>query len=345
MGTRISKRRFLAISAAALGMGVVPIGASTRRAAAHLVEWHGLSFGAVATIRIHHPDRSTAERLISQVVTEAQRLEAIFSLYRTDSALSELNRRSVLTAVPQEFFDVLALCGRIWQLTGGVFDPTVQPLWQCYAEHFSTTGAPIGGPEPAELENALHLIGWPEVIFSRDRIVLGRGMALTLNGIAQGYITDRVVERLRDAGMDSCLVDMGEIRTLGSVDGEAWHVGLRAPTGAAPAMTMIDAMNEAVASSGAAGYQFDTDGRSNHLFNPKTGRCADPTRTITVVAPKAVEADALSTAFSLMDEAAIAGVLARTKTARAYTTTVEGTHEIGGAAGDVAKNRVARRID
>ena len=333
MGAGLTKRRFLTISAASLGVGALPLGSSARRATYHLIEWRGLSLGAVATIRIHHSDKHAAERTLRNVVAEARRLEAIFSLYRADSALSELNLRGVLLSPPPELCNLMDLCDRIWHVTGGVFDPTVQALWKCYADHFSNAAALRGNLE-LELEKALQFVGWPGVDFSRDRIVLSRrGMALTLNGIAQGYITDRVVELLRDGGIDSCLVNMGEIRTLGSPDAEAWRIALRGPTGAESATVTLDTMNEAIASSGAAGYQFDTDGRSNHLFNPATGRCADPARTITVVTSRAAEADALSTAFSLMDDPAIAAVLAHIGSARVYATMIEGTREIGGGSG------------
>lgn len=333
MSARLSKRKFLAISAAALGLGVVPIGASTRRAGAHVVEWRGVSLGAVATIRIHHGDKNAAERMMRHVVAEAQRIENSLSLYRADSALTELNARGFLAAPPEELCNVLAQCDRIWRITGGVFDPTVQSLWRCYAEHFSMANAAREGPGEARIEQALELIGWPGVAFNRDRVVFARrGMALTLNGIAQGYITDRVTELLRDAGADSCLVDMGEIRTHGSRDGEAWSIGVRGLEDEVSATFRPDAKDMAVASSGAAGYRFDPQGRCNHLFDPTTGRCADPERTITVVAAGASEADALSTALSLMDEGAIASSMARVSGVRAYATTIEGTYEIGSEA-------------
>ena len=214
MKSGFSRRKFIAISAAAGSAALLPF--PKRASAANLAEWRGLSLGAVATIRIHHPDRPTADRLLKRVVSEAQRLEAIFSLYRPDSALCELNRRGVLVAPPAELPDLLRLCDHFRRVTDGVFDPTVQPLWQCYAEHFSAENASAAGPGPRQLDDALRLVGWPKILFSRDRVVFERrGMGLTLNGVAQGYITDRVVDLLREAGIGSCLVDMGEIRTLG----------------------------------------------------------------------------------------------------------------------------------
>jgi thiamine biosynthesis lipoprotein len=215
-------------------------------------------------------------------------------------------------------------------LTSGVFDPTVQPLWQCYAEHFTTEGRGANGPDSRDIEKALRLVGWPKVRFDRDRIVFEcRDMALTLNGVAQGYITDRVIDLLRRAGIDNCLVDMGEIRTLGlHPDGRPWEVVLKGLAGDLLQPTIMDIVNKAVATSGADGFQFNKDGRCNHLFNPATGRCADPTRSMTVVTHTASAADALSTAFALMDQNGITNALARFGNTQVYATTVHGTQEI-----------------
>jgi thiamine biosynthesis lipoprotein len=330
MKSGTSRRKFIAITAAAAGVGLLPFGATRRSAAGHLAEWRGLSLGTIATIRIHHPDRLAGERLLARVVSEGQRLEAIFSLYRPDTVLCELNRRGVLVAPPAELADLLVHCDRFWHLTGGLFDPTVQPLWQCYAEHFSTAGASAEGPASHKLDEALRLVGWQNVRFGSDLVVFERrGMALTLNGVAQGYITDRVVDMLREAGIESCLVDMGEIRTRGvHPEGRLWQIALQGPAGTALLPSSIDTTNKAVATSGADGFRFDDDGQCNHLFNPATGRCADPARSLTVVAPTAVAADALSTAFALMDQKAIAAVLARAAETQVYATTIQGTREL-----------------
>lgn len=324
MSSALSRRKFIAISAAAGGAGLVPFGAPAwaADADAHLVEWTGLSLGSVATIRLHHPDKAAGERLVRRAVDEARRLEAIFSLYREDTALAELNRSGLLVAPPAELVDLLRLCDRVWADTQGVFDPTVQPLWQCYAVHFSTPGASASGPEPRQLAEALQRVGWPKVQVSRDRIALsGRGMGLTLNGIAQGYITDRIIDLLREAGISSSLVDMGEIRTLGRhPDGRPWRAALQGPSPEPSPSRTIDVVDKAVATSASEGFRFTEDGRCNHLFNPATGTCADATRSIAVVSASAAEADALSTACALMDREATAALLARLPGTRVYST-------------------------
>ena len=187
MREALDRRRFIAISAAAAGLGLIPFGGPKTSAVAHVVEWRGASLGSVATIRIHHPDPVAAQRLIEQAVGEAQRLETVFSLYRQDSSLVELNRLGVLVAPPAELSDLLTLCDRFWRMTNGTFDPSVQPLWQCYADHFATSGSASTGPSMAKIKDALKLVGWEKVHFDRDKVVFARpGMGLTLNGIAQG---------------------------------------------------------------------------------------------------------------------------------------------------------------
>lgn len=301
-----SRRRFLAVAAAAAGLPLLPFGSADAATHGTLVTWRGVALGAVATLQVHHPDRATAERLVRAAVAETARLEAIFSLYRTDSVLSELNRTGVVIAPPTELVDLLAACDAMVRATGGVFDPTVQPLWACHAAHFSARGRDAGPPPADALRDALARVGWDKVRFGRDRVAFAtRGMALTLNGIAQGFVTDRVVARLRDAGLAHAMVDMGEIFALGDhPGGRPWQAALERSATRAP--DVVPLVDRAVATSAAAGFAFDADGRCNHLFDPRTGRCAAPARRITVVAATATTADALSTAFSLMDDAVMA---------------------------------------
>ena len=105
-------------------------------------------------------------------------------------------------------------------------------------------------------------------------------------------------------------------------------MALRGPADEEPPYGSIDLVNKAVATSGADGFKFDEAGRCNHLFNPATGLCADPERSISVVAASAAAADALSTAFSLMDQGALRRALARTHETQVYVTSAGKIKEI-----------------
>ena len=306
----LTRRRFIAITAAIAGCSLTRSGA---RASAVLeaVTWRGQALGAQASLLIHHNDRAAAEALVRNVVTEVERLEQIFSLYRPDSALSQLNRVGALAAPPSDLVALLDASREVWGLSEGAFDPTVQPLWTLRAEHFSRPGADPAGPPAARLREALALVGFDKLAFNQDRIAFGTpGMALTLNGIAQGYITDRVVDVLRRGGIEQSMVDMGEIHALGTrPDGAPWRVGIEgAETGMAATLEIED---RAVATSSADGFRFGSEGRFSHLIDPHSGGSPRLYRSVSVIAPDATSADAFSTAFSLLQPLAIRTIAER----------------------------------
>jgi thiamine biosynthesis lipoprotein len=330
MAQRISRRRFIGITAAAAGLQLLPFGRAD--AAAQLVVWRGVALGAAATLQLHHTDRRVAERLIERSVGELRRLEGLFSLYREDSTLVELNRRGAIAAPPPDFVRLLEECRRYAQLTGGRFDPTVQPLWRLHAEHFAQAGADPSGPSPAALAAARDLVGWERIAVSPDRVALGRrGMALTLNGIAQGYVTDRVADLLRAEGVAHSMIDLGEARALGEhPDGRPWRAGLADPERPGEMAEEIALVDQALATSAPAGFRFDPAGRFNHLFEPRSGASAQLHRSVSVMMPTATAADALSTAFSLTPIAGIEAVLDALGEGRAHVTMRRGERRVLG---------------
>jgi len=296
------RRRFIGIAAAASALALAPYLA--RRAAASIAPttWQGVALGADAELRLYHPDRSAAQRLIAQSLQELRRLEGIFSLYRDDSALSRLNRQGFLDNPPADLLRLLSASQRFARMTGGAFDPTVQPLWQLYAEHFAQPGASRDGPPAAAVAQALARVSCQDVELESSRIALRRpGMGVTLNGIAQGYITDRITELLKLGGLDRALVDMGEIQGMDTRDAPAdWQVGLADPQDPGRLLATASLRNQALATSGGYGTAIDAEGRFTHLFDPHTGRARPLYRSVSVMAPNATMADALSTAFSYM---------------------------------------------
>jgi thiamine biosynthesis lipoprotein len=314
----VSRRRFIRISAAAAGLTILPFGRFAK-ADASLVVWRGTLLGAVATMQIHHEDRDEAQRLVSLANTEARRLERLFSLYLEDSALVELNRSSILVAPATELVDLLTISRRYAELTNGMFDPTVQPLWDVYANHFSQAIADPAGPPRSAVRAALTHVGCDRLTISRDRIVMPRGTAVTLNGIAQGYVTDKIVDLLRSRGVVHSLVDMGETRAIGArPDGQPWEVGIAAPDLPGRTEAIMPIIDRAVSTSGAYGFRFDPQGRFNHLFDPATGGCAYRYRGVTTVSRSATAADASSTAFSFMTKPQIRSVLPRVDIERVH---------------------------
>jgi thiamine biosynthesis lipoprotein len=306
-----TRRRMIAITAATAATSALLRSDRVARAD-EPVHWRGTALGAQVSIEIHHPDRAYAERLVRDCLSEVRRLEGQFSLYRIDSSICALNRVGVLVSPDPDMVALLRVSLHFGDLTGGAFDPTVQPLWSLYADHFSSDQPDPEGPPKERLAAALIKVDRRGLLVGTDRVALVKhGAAVTLNGIAQGYATDRVVDMLRTAGLSTTLVDMGEIRAIGTrPDGAPWQVGLADPDRHGAFTETIDLADRAVATTAGAGFRFDRAGRFTHLFDPATGRSPMLYRTISVIAPTATEADALSTAFSLMPLSRIEAVVA-----------------------------------
>lgn len=281
----LSRRRFITITATATA--VIMAG---RSHAAPLYRWQGSALGARATITLTHPE---AARITDAARSEIDRLEDIFSLYRADSALSRLNASGQLDAPPFELLECLSLAARAHRATGGLFDPTIQPLWALYAESHARGQT----PSEAQITAKRAMGGWGDVHHDASAIRLRPGMALTLNGIAQGYIADRMAALLRAEGLTDILIDTGELRALGgNPQGGDWPVTLDSPQ-----RPVIGLRDRALASSAPLGTVFDTDGKAGHILDPVTGHPAQPIwRLVSVSADSAAMADALSTAMCLM---------------------------------------------
>ncbi len=275
----LTRRRFIAISAA-----LAPSMALAQQPDLHVET--GVALGAKITLRLQHPQ---APQLAALAMAEIRRLERVFSLYLPDSALVRLNRDGQLAEPPFELLECLALAGSVHAASEGRFDPTVQPLWQAEAAA-REAGTTLSDANRAR---AGELIGWASVRLGPEVITLRPGMGLTLNGIAQGYIADRVAALLAGHGLTRALIDTGEMLALPEGD---WPVQLEAGGS-------LVLRNRALATSAPLGMTFGGDGVSSHILDPRTGRpVLSPWRTVSVSAPSAALADALSTAACLSED-------------------------------------------
>jgi FAD:protein FMN transferase len=301
---RCSRRRALTVIAPAAGMPFSVSGGAAERTS--VFEWRGRALGAEARLLLAYPDDAAVRRVVARCLDEVARLERIFSLYLADSEIATLNRTGRLDAASHDFRILLAEAQRFGELSGGAFDVTVQPLWQLHAAHFAANPDDVAGPPVHLIEAARRCVDYRAVAMDGARVgFLRAGMAVTLNGIAQGYITDRAAELLRAAGFASVLVQLGEtFAGAPRSEGKPWQVGVPDPFAPDRMIESIDAVDLAIATSSGRATRFDAAGRHHHLFDPATGRSADRCASVSVVAPRATTADALSTALAVASPAA-----------------------------------------
>jgi len=298
-GWPVSRRRVLSILAAGAAL---PLGATRTLAMPAPYRWQGIALGAQAELTLYADDRATAMEAIAASLEEIERLERIFSLHRLDSALNRLNQAGKLESPPIELVELLSLALSLSARSSGRFDPTIQPLWRLYADHFAATGAAPEGPAAAEIRAVQALVDWRGINLSPSEIAFAQpGMQLTLNSLAQGYISDRVAELLQARGFVHCLVNLGELRALGPrADGKPWQIALSAPGNHDLQRGIEPVSSGAMATSAGAGLRFDRDGTFNHIIDATNLHCANPSISVTVQAQTAAVADGLSTIGTLM---------------------------------------------
>lgn len=249
----------------------------------------GIAFGTTVSLRVLHADEQVAHDALAAAMTALHDIDRLMSLYRRDSQLSQLNRAGELASPDARFVEVLRAAQATSQLTGGAFDATVQPLWDAAVEQ-------------ADPKRALARVDWHKLEVGDDRVRLhGHGMAVTLNGIAQGYGVDAALAALRAHGITHALLDTGEFRTLGRRDdGEPWTLAVRDPRDEKKSAHVLPADGRALATSGDYATTFTGDFSQHHIFDPRTGKSPQELASVSVLAPTGLQADALSTAFMVM---------------------------------------------
>jgi thiamine biosynthesis lipoprotein len=244
------------------------------------------------------PEHSTGLAEAREALAEADRVEAAWSIFRRDSALSDVNRHAFDEPHPvsHELAHLLTRCASLTAATGGAFDITATPLSRCWGlldRHGAVPGCD-------QLRQARALVGMhhvsidlaadpPTVRFDR------RGVELNLGAIGKGYAVGCIARHLRARGVAPALVSAGD-SSIEAVDAPrgGWQIGLRGH-GAGVRLRLT---RGATGTSGSAEQSFaDGHRRRGHVIDPRTGEPVDAVRRVTVVTDDAATADALSTAF------------------------------------------------
>jgi FAD:protein FMN transferase len=255
------------------------------------------AFGTTVSILAWHSDERSAREALDAAFAELELVEQLMSIYRNDSELRRLNRHGTLESPHPYLVEVLRAAQAMSQRSNGAFDITVQPLWELFAEAKRSNAL----PSPSDVERARQQVDWRRVRVADDRIRLTGGARITLNGIAQGYATDRAAAALRAAGVAHALVDAGEIGALGDKPaGEPWTVGIQHPRREDAYLSLARLNGRCLATSGDYATTFSGDFRFNHLFDPKTGVSPIELASVSVATNTAMQADALSTAVFVL---------------------------------------------
>lgn len=245
-------------------------------------------------------------------------LEAQLTVYRDDSEVSRLNATAHLGPVEVErgLFSLLELAIELSRETGGAYDVTAGAL----SEAWGFVKGPRRVPEAQALADARARTGSHHLRLDAPRRTVAfdrEGVKINLGSIGKGYAIDRAVDVIRAHWWPtSALVHGGQssLYALGSPPGQLggrWEVALRNPFEPEAPLGTLRLRNRGLGTSGAGFQQFVVDGQVyGHLLDPRSGEPAPGPASVTVLAPTAAMADALSTAFYLLGPEAAAAYVA-----------------------------------
>ncbi len=280
----LNRRRFLVTASGACGAWMTGCG---RAVGLRRMSRQSKALGASVTMTALHADESAADAALNAAFAELERIEDVMSLYRPESQVSRLNRDGMLEKPDASLIEVLRHAADVSEKSGGAFDVSVQPLWA------------LKGMKPDAA--TLALVDWQKIEFDEKHIKLAPGMAITLNGIAQGFAADAAMRVMRAHGVEHALIDAGEFSAHGTNANNApWRIGIQHPRrrDAFAALTQLE--NRCLATSGDYETTFSDDFSHHHILDPHTGVSPGELASVSVLAPTAIMADALSTTLFVL---------------------------------------------
>ena len=304
----LSRRHFLksaCLAGAALAAsGLMPV--NVFAAPGRVEQQTRLLMGTIVTLTAVTPSVAQAEDAFAAAFAEMERQIAVFDRRNGSSALGQLNSGARLADAPAELLAVLAASARLGQATEHAFNPAVSPLVDLLA---SAKNGPLPGYGDSDLKQALALSAPGGVRLSGRSVRFERsGMALTLDGIAKGFIADAASGVLARQGLSDHMVNAGgDIRVSGrNAEGRPWTIGIQHPGNRNGLAASIAIASGGIATSGSYENSYNARQTRHHLVSHLTGNSADVT-SVTVRAESAMEADALATALALLPPAQALG--------------------------------------
>jgi len=256
--------------------------------------------GTYVNIVIYTDKEGEPQKFLDEGFSIIDELSEIASNYDEESSVTKLNKDGFIENAPEELVELIQLSKDYNKITSGAFDITIDPILTLWSEGLWKETEEV---QQQKLSEALKLVGSDKISIERNNIKFEqRGMSVTLGGIAKGYIVDKVIEDLKNKGINNILVNAGgDISTFGAKpDGQLWHISLENPDNTSEKIVEFEFSGKAIATSGNYYRYFDPEKEVSHIIDPKTGYTADKCISTTIIADNATTADILATSVFVL---------------------------------------------
>lgn len=248
--------------------------------------------------------------LKNKIDQRLQQINSSMSVFAADSEISRfnaLNQAGEMLQISEDFYTVLTIARRLYDMTDGAWDGTVDPLINLWG--FGVSGRRDSIPDDAMIRKLKTHVGFNLIDINENRSVSKKNplVSLNLSSIAKGYAVDEIDKLIRNMGIKNCLVEIGgEVRASGrKMDRTAWKVGVNTPRKNSPHDQVYEALaleNKSVATSGDYRNYFEKDGKTySHIIHPGTGYPVNNTVvSVSVISDSCAFSDGLATAVMVM---------------------------------------------
>jgi len=270
------------------------------------MEFYQTSFKAMGTtcdIQLFARTHAKAREVADAATADVNRLENLYSRYRSDSLLSAINRVAATggsITVDDETAGLLNYAAICCEQSGGLFDITSGILRRAW--RFDSGSL----PDQAHIQELLEKVGWHKLHWVPPVLeFLIPGMEIDFGGIVKEYAADRAASLCWEAGVRQGLINLGgDIKLIGPrADGSPWLIGIRHPGHKKAVLQMLSLHNGALASSGDYERCINVDGvRYGHILNPKTGWPVRHLAAVSVLGDFCVVAGSAATIAMLKEE-------------------------------------------
>jgi len=258
--------------------------------------------GTSVEITVSQTDSRRAEEAMNAAFREVERIDLLMSHYRPESEVSQITRQAgeKETQVSPETLEVVERALYFSRLSGGAFDITIGPVFRLWDFREGKI------PGEKSLQENLKKVDYRKIRVDRAKSLVyleSRGMELDLGAIAKGYAVDRASAVLRKGGVENFLVTAGGDLAVSGAKGKGvpWTVGIQHPRFPAELIAKLRPAQAAVATSGDYKKFFSRGGeRYHHILTPSTGLPARECQSVTIIAPSAMDADALATSVFVL---------------------------------------------
>jgi thiamine biosynthesis lipoprotein len=261
------------------------------------------AMGSPCDIQLFAETPAQAGQAAEKAIADVHRLEALYSRYRSDSFLSEINRTAATGGrirVDEETAGLLNYAATCHAQSEGLFDITSGILRQAWKFDQGSL------PDPKLISDLLGKVGWHKLKWAPPFLEFTiAGMEIDFGGVVKEYAADRIAALCLAEGIRHGLINLGgDIKVVGPrADGTPWRIGIRHPRRRDALLETLPLFSGALASSGDYERCLVVDGvRYGHVLNPRTGWPVRTLAAVSVVSDLCVVAGSASTIAMLKEE-------------------------------------------